>query len=371
MRIAVRPVILATLLGTPALAAEPPRYAVTVIGGVSSVPAGPVSLPLALNNNGRIVGYGYTGTSFQTLNWKEGILREMTGLGDFTRTFANSVNIRGRVVGAGIRTDPNTGQTETRALKWTGGVISDLGTLGGSIASALSINDHETIVGYSTLPGDTIIRAFIHQNGAMSALPTLPGAVETYAYDIANTGYIAGAVVAGGPARPVLWVDSSILPLPIPASARTGAANAVNNAGVAVGAYELSEYTGAFAAAMWQNGALIDLGNLGGPAPYAVAEDINNAGHVVGTSLSPSGLAGFLYFDGRMYDLRDLLLAGPGSLQITAALAINDHGQIAAAALVNGQQTAVLLSPIVPNVPAPATVALLAAAGIVAFRRRR
>jgi hypothetical protein len=45
-----------------------------VIGGLNPTPsAGPVSLPLALNNNGRVVGYAFTqGSAIRALNWKSG-----------------------------------------------------------------------------------------------------------------------------------------------------------------------------------------------------------------------------------------------------------------------------------------------------------
>src|SRR5262245_59942508 len=63
------------LLASPAAplaAAGQPIYSYTVIGGISQPPpSGPISLPLALNNNGRVVGYGYNaGGSMQALNWK-------------------------------------------------------------------------------------------------------------------------------------------------------------------------------------------------------------------------------------------------------------------------------------------------------------
>lgn len=334
------------LLAAPAAAQS--LYSVTIIGGPTQPPlSGPVSLPLALNNNGRVVGYGYnSGGNIQALNWKAGVVSNLGGIAGFDETFASRVNILGRIAGTGYRLD-GTGQiAESHALKWTGGVLSDLGTLGGHHAAALAINDNEQIVGFASLPGDTQVRAFIYQNGVMTAINSPTATTESYAYDISNSGYVVGAAVAGSPAKPFIWRSGAVMQLPIPAGARTGAANAVNEAGVAVGTYEINQYTGSFAAVLWAGTQRINLGCLGGPVAYATAADINNFGQVVGTSNSASGYTGFLWEDGQMYDLRDLLVRGPASLAITSASSINDHGQIAAAALINGRQTAVLLTPV-------------------------
>jgi probable HAF family extracellular repeat protein len=351
-------------------AAAQPIYSYTVIGGIPQPPpTGPISQPLALNNNGRVVGYGFNaGGNIQALNWKGGLLSNLGGVSTFDRTFANKVNILGRIAGAGYHLDSTGGITQTHALKWVGGVMTDIGSLGGAHAAALAINDYDQVVGYSTTAGETSVRAFIHQNGAMTPISTLPGATESYAYDISNTGYIVGTAVAGAPAKPFTWRAGVATQLPTPSWSRTGAANAVNDSGQAVGTYEINQYTGAFAATMWVNGVRTDLGCLGGPLAYSTAADINNYGQIVGTSNSAHGYTGYLWQGGHMFDLRDLVV---GNLEITSASSINDRGQIAAAALINGRQTAVLLTPIVPNVPAPAGAAALFIAGLFVARRGR
>jgi uncharacterized membrane protein len=42
--------------------------------------------------------------------------------------------------------------------------VTDLGTLGGTLSVAGGINNRGDIEGFSTLPGDTTIRAFLWQN---------------------------------------------------------------------------------------------------------------------------------------------------------------------------------------------------------------
>lgn len=341
---------------TPIASAQPgfvdsgtglPRYTVTVINpGTSIAPSGPVSQSLGLNNNGRVVGYVFTSPlQYKALNWKGGTAMQLGGLTNFNQTFANRVNILGRVAGVGYKMNSGGAITESHALKWTGGVMSDLGTLGGHHAAALAINDYDQIVGGSTLAGDTVTRAFIFSNGVMTAISTLPGAVESYAYDISNTGFVVGTAVTSTPAKPFIWRAGISAALPVPSGVRAGAANAVNDSGVAAGTYEINQYTGSFAAVIWINGQLVHLGNLGGGLAYSVAADINSTGQVVGTTNSPGGFTGFLWKSGVMYDLRTLIAPSFGSVLITSAGAINDNGQIAAVATIDGRQTAVLLTP--------------------------
>jgi probable HAF family extracellular repeat protein len=100
-------------------------------------------------------------------------------------------------------------------------------------------------------------------------------------------------------------------------------------------------------------GQVYDLGSLGSGGSFGL--DINNNGQIVGYSeLDNQPLThGFLYQDGRMFDLNSLLAADPGWV-IGRATAINDAGQIVGRAYFNGASRAFLLTPI----PEPGTVAL-------------
>ncbi|MFN0134262.1 MAG: hypothetical protein ACKVW3_17250 [Phycisphaerales bacterium] len=349
-----------------------PGYSYTIIGGLpQSAPAGPLSMSLSVNDTGRVVGYGATAPGYlSALSWKAGNFAPLSGVSGFNQTFARNVNNTGRVVGGGYKLGPNGGILETHALRWIGTQATDLGTLGGKHALALAVNDTGYVVGYSTLPGDTQTRAFIWHGGPMQALVTLPGVIESYAYDISNSGYVVGTAASANSTRPFRWRNGAAIELPIPAGSRAGAANAVNDAGDTVGTIEISLNTGEFGAALWRNGHRIDLGNLGGGFNYAIASGINNQGDVVGTSNSPSGLTGFLWRDGQMLDLRSLIAPGLAPLQIIAASGINEAGQISATAIVAGKRTAVLLSPLGP-IPAPGAIALFAVAGAATLRRRR
>src|SRR5262245_2185767 len=103
--------VLAVLLAAPALPAQPPQYSVAVIAAIDPAPpAGPISLPLGLNNNGRVVGYSYTNAGqIHALNWRNGTTMQLSGLSSYTQTFANRVNLLGRIAGTGYRLN-NLGQ---------------------------------------------------------------------------------------------------------------------------------------------------------------------------------------------------------------------------------------------------------------------
>ena len=94
---------------------------------------------------------------------------------------------------------------------------------------------------------------------------------------------------------------------------------AINSAGLVVGQSGTAE--GDNHAALWENGAVTDLGTLGGRTAIALA--ISNGGQVVGSSETPDGtVRAFLWKKGGMTDLGTP--GGTGS----GAVGINDRGQI-------------------------------------------
>ena len=111
-------------------------------------------------------------------------------------------------------------------------------------------------------------------------------------------------------------------------------ANDINADGEVVG--ESTTASGAVHGFLYRNGHLTDLGTLGGAGTDPGA--INDSSEVVGISLTSAGVAhGFLYKNGRIIDLNSLIPASSGFV-VTAAVDINNRGQIAAQAISTNPQ---------------------------------
>ena len=99
-----------------------------------------------------------------------------------------------------------------------------------------------------------------------------------------------------------------------------GCAYGINDSGQIVG--ETSLGNGSEHAALWQNGAMSDLGTLGGT--YSKACGINDCGQVVGDSYLPNGSDhAFIWQDGQMTDLGAL----PGG-NWSQAFGVSNNGWI-------------------------------------------
>lgn len=117
--------------------------------------------------------------------------------------------------------------------------------------------------------------------------------------------------------------------------------HAINNSGSLVGA-AANPQSGV--QAFVSNGRRFPLGTLGGA--FSVAHGINNSGHIVGGSLTEANKAfhAFLFTEGSMYDLNQLLVDAP-HWELLQAVGINDQGQIVGVGLLDGQDHGFLLNP--------------------------
>src|SRR5205809_793528 len=163
--------------------------------------------------------------------------------------------------------------------------VRDLGTLPGyTWSEALGINAAGQIVGTS---GDmeSQSRPFLWDDGVMTNLGTLGGTRGT-AHDISNTGLIVGeSEDATHTMRAFVWENGAMTDL------GPGVAFAVNDAGQAVGCGYPTSPSPPCHAVLWQAGQMTDLGTLGGRSGSAYG--INSAGQIVGSSLAPDPVAGW------------------------------------------------------------------------------
>jgi probable HAF family extracellular repeat protein len=238
-----------------------------------------------------------------------------------TNSRANSINNRGWLAGYSNL----TGNQSRHAALWRDGALTDLGTLGGPNSNVTwSVkSDSGIVAGISQTstpdplgeawssaafyPGATgtgyINLGFVWENGVMRALPTLGG----------NNGFATGANSRGQVVgwaentvhdptcvppqqlqfRPVVYgpTGNQISELPLLAGDTSGAATGINEQGQAVGISGICDQAvGRFTAKhalLWDNGKIVDLGNLGAPW-WNTPTNINQRGDVVGFAGAPN-----------------------------------------------------------------------------------
>lgn len=211
---------------------------------------------------------------------------------------ARAINNLGEVVGYVSINSASFGGWVDHAARWSNGVITDVGSLGGDFSYLFGINDQSQAVGYSFLSGNLRTHAALYKAGTWTDLGTL-GGNNSGAYAISNSGFVVGHsdTAAGAPHAFRYVVDGSGAVL-----------------------------------------SRLDLGELGGGWSYAYA--VNEAGTVVGTSYDHA----FIYTGGQMVDLNSLIAANAGWI-LNTATGINDQGTIVGAGMYHGIPHAYMMMP--------------------------
>ena len=125
--------------------------------------------PVAINDCGQIAGWYYGPKSGAFLTQPGGAApKDLGALGDFAAALC--VNDLGQVVG--YSDADHIGQ---HAFLYVGGVMHDLGTLGGPNSWAYGINNRGEIVGWSDPAGGGETRAWVYLRGEMRDLNELLG----------------------------------------------------------------------------------------------------------------------------------------------------------------------------------------------------
>ena len=296
------------------------------------------------------------GPEFRAVFWKEGNIADLGTFGG-NNSCAGAVNDRGQVVGGAATSivDPFSlcfGPQQTRAFLWQNGSKQDLGTLGGPDAIAEFINERGQVAGTSLLDstvnsntGNPTQHPFLWEDGKMKDLGTMGGTLVLGVNHLNDRGEVAGVMTTAGDQtfHPFLWNGRTMKDLGT-LGGDFGGANWVNDAGDVVGF--AADQTGAFFAFLWKHGVVANLGAVDGD-PCSAAFAINSKKQVVGSSEKCDGtfVHAFLWEDGQIIDLNKFVPSGFG-VQLTAAPAINDRGEIAAqGVLSNGETHAFVLIP--------------------------
>lgn len=278
-----------------------------------------------------------------------------------SRNRPSGINNRGWL--AGFANLP--GNATREAALWRDGQIFRLGTLGGpnSVVQWPGISNSGAIAGIAEtadddplheewsctafLPSVTgkICLGFFWEDGVMAALPTL-GGNQGFAAGVNSAGQVVGWAetpvhdpTCNAPQvlqfRAVLWEPKKdrvreLRPYP---GDSTSAATAINEAGQVVGISGDCDIAvgqrSARRSVLWDQDAVIDIGNLGGDY-WHTPMDINEHGDVVGFSNPPTvtgiNFAPVAFLWTRTGGIRSL--GGVGDDTTSQAVGINDRGQI-------------------------------------------
>jgi probable HAF family extracellular repeat protein len=226
-----------------------------------------------------------------------------------------------------------------RPFLWQFFHMSALPTLGGNNAQASAINDRGQIAGFaenttvdSGCPPNRIQLPVLWEKGKAQPLPTVGSDPDGVAFWINDQGQAVGySGTCTAALHAVSWENGTAFPLP---DLGTGAiAQGINNQGQIVGTVGSPDGTTQYGA-LWQNGAITNLGTLPGDFA-AIATGINSKGQVVGSTWDSNfnWSHGFIWQDGVMTDLNTLFPAS-SNLFATMANKINERGQISGMAIV-------------------------------------
>src|SRR6201993_3900903 len=253
---------------------------------------------------------------------------QVSTLPDFGGTSSGGNSINDLSWAAGYSRLPNRNR---HATLWRGGLLTALGTLGGPNSSvAWNVkNTQGIIVGISQTAdpeplGESwssatfysppnnigyINLGFVWQNKQMRGLLPFPGGDNSLATGANNFGLAVGWAEndVHGPAcvspqvlqfRPAVWTlgpPDNIQDLPLIAGDSSGAATAINDIGQIVGISGICDQAvgrhTAMHAVLWENGGVIDLGNLGAEW-WNTPTAINQRGDIVGFAGDPAFVEG-------------------------------------------------------------------------------
>lgn len=346
-------------------AASAQTYSVTDLGGF---PGADYTTALGINQSGQITGWSGSSTAEigaipgSAFIYSDGKLVNIgaafvkgsigTGIAGNDRKDAHPDDEgkrKVRVAGYG-----NDAQGVTHAFLYQDHFLQILGFLpGGTTSMAFAVNDSGEVAGAADNSAGAV-QAVVFKNGNIISLGTLGAtAGGGEALGINNRGDVTGiANTANGNADGFLYHDRKMIDLGVLPGANSSAGTAINNS------LQITGNSGTLGANnshafLWDKGKMIDLGVLP-TGNSSQGNGINGRGEVVGGSdiFIPSNLGfgppgtyvshGFLYSNGQLQDLNDLIPANSGWV-LGAASGINNRGEIAGTGTINGETHGYLL----------------------------
>lgn len=301
--------------------------------------------PKAINNKGQVVGFTTTNDGHKrAFLYDKGMLTDLGTFGG-TDSEALDINDSGHVAGNYFM------YGNKHAFQLHDTQFTDLFGAAGMI-EATGINDQDVVIGDLVSMSDMgSMHVMLYDNGLVTDISaigvgqgvTYPG-ISSLPRGINNNGqavFFQGLCGSWECEHSYLYgtnVVTEIFPF--------NAAD-INSLGQVVGS-SMREW-GHVDGYVYQKGEMIRLNDFGGNYTYPTA--LNNVGQVIGTAQRSQDYTyqPFIFFNEIMTDLNTLIPADSG-WNITKVSGINDKGQIIGIGLFNGEEHAFMLSPLVQTV---------------------
>ena len=334
----------------------PARYTLRDLGPVGASAA----IRFAINDRGQVAG----ARDERAMLWDNGRETPIGAIGRYHYGAALAINNSGTVAATYYNYDnyPHT-------LLWQSGEksaalpakyrfnephgVNDLGWIAGGVRT-----------GGHDAQGGLMTQAFLCANGETQLLGTLGGDYSV-AYGVNDSGQVVGKAdlartylerTAHGFTRPThafLWRNGAIQDLGT-LGGDNSLACAINRRGQAVGYSSTDD--GSVHACLWDSGQTVDLGALPGH-DNSEARAVNDQGVAVGQSGSNADEApprAVLWTSGRIVDLNTMVEGSP-QWTLQCADGVNNAGQIVGKGLLGGVTHAFVLTP-APSPPAPLSI---------------
>ena len=305
-----------------------PLYHVIELPLPAAIGPGPVTGGdvVALNDLGQAAGNAFADMASQALRWNAGTNQILASLSGGQSSRARGMNAGGKVVG----------ESGASAVIWQTTTAAALNTPAGDLcASAADIDDSGAIIGSSTNAGGT---THLITWPGFGGAAMIQGAEPATGTARRNNGDLVGdgPRETGSGERGSLYFDGAEWRLLLVGQSITAA---INESGAVCGSEVVTSGFAQTRAWKATTGSLTYLPHLGA-STNSTAEDINNAGDVVGSSLGKA----VLWKGATAIDLNTRLAPGSGWV-LQKASAVNSRGQITGVGTRNGQPRVFLLSP--------------------------